>query len=132
MKKYLFDVSALLALGIVRHQFHERVLRWIQSESSSTFYTCSIVEIGFLRIATQASSYAYSLPRARHVLSEIRMRSRLTVEFILDSNDASFLPGWVKASGQITDGHLAGLALRNGALLATLDEGIPGAFLIPF
>jgi hypothetical protein len=51
--------------------------------------------------------------------------------FIPDDHDVSQLPGWVKTPKQITDGHLAQLAKANGAMLATLDAGIPKAFLIP-
>jgi len=36
-----------------------------------------------------------------------------------------------KSPAYTTEGHLAQLASANGAVLATLDEGIPGAFLIP-
>src|ERR1700723_2813726 len=41
------------------------------------------------------------------------------------------LPGWVRAPKQITDGHLSKLATAKGAVLATLDENIPGSYLIP-
>jgi hypothetical protein len=37
----------------------------------------------------------------------------------------------VKTPKQTTDGHLVQLAKANGAILATLNAGIPGAFLIP-
>jgi hypothetical protein len=43
----------------------------------------------------------------------------------------STLPSWVKSPAQTTDGHLLQLAKANGAVLATLDAGIPGAYLIP-
>lgn len=51
--------------------------------------------------------------------------------FIADDHDVSHLPSWVKTARQITDGHLLQLAISNGAALATLDEKIQGAFLIP-
>jgi hypothetical protein len=47
-----------------------------------------------------------------------------------DRNDISSLPAWVKIPKQITDVHLVQLARANDGVLATLDEGIPGAFLI--
>jgi hypothetical protein len=50
---------------------------------------------------------------------------------IADTHDISHLPEWVKTPKQITDGHLLQLARANGAVLATLDRRIPGAFLIP-
>jgi len=37
----------------------------------------------------------------------------------------------VKSSKQTTDGHLLQLAATNGAVLATLDHNIPGAYVIP-
>jgi hypothetical protein len=51
--------------------------------------------------------------------------------FLSDGNDISSLPAWVKTPKQTTDGHLLQLASANGAFLATLDEGIPEAYLIP-
>ena len=54
----------------------------------------------------------------------------LQFTFISDDQDASHLPAWVKSAKQTTDGHLAHLARVNGAVLATLDSGIPGAYLI--
>jgi len=61
-------------------------------------------------------------------LKEARV-ARLT--FMPDQRDVSHLPTWVRAAKQITDGHLSKLASANGALLATLEENIPGSHLIP-
>jgi hypothetical protein len=61
----------------------------------------------------------------------LKSSSRIGFVFALDDLDASRLPRWVKAAKQITDGHLMQLAKTNGAVLATLDQNIPGAFLIP-
>jgi hypothetical protein len=41
---------------------------------------------------------------------------------------ASWVP---KTAKQIIDGHLVQLATSKSAILATLDERIPGAFLVP-
>jgi hypothetical protein len=35
-----------------------------------------------------------------------------------------------RAPQQITGGHLSNLASANGAILATMNENIPGSFLI--
>jgi hypothetical protein len=53
------------------------------------------------------------------------------IKFIPDAHDVSHLPAWVRAPKQITDGHLSKLATANAAVLATLDENIPGSYLIP-
>jgi hypothetical protein len=55
----------------------------------------------------------------------------LDFTFISDDHDISHIPAWVKTAKQTTDGHLAQLAKAKGAILATLDGKIPGAFLIP-
>jgi hypothetical protein len=68
---------------------------------------------------------------AKSLLQELKAWKEFPLEFIRDGNDISFLPKWVKSPAQTTDGHLVQLASANGAVLATLDEGIPGAFLIP-
>jgi hypothetical protein len=51
--------------------------------------------------------------------------------FIPDDRDISHLPRWVRTPKQTTDGHLAGLAKANEAVLAMLDRRIPGALIIP-
>jgi hypothetical protein len=61
---------------------------------------------------------------------ELKSWSTLPLEFLPDAIDISALPAWVKTPKQTTDGHLVQLAIANSAVLATLDDGIPGAFLI--
>jgi predicted nucleic acid-binding protein len=55
----------------------------------------------------------------------------LTCPITEDDHDVSRLPHWAKTGRQTTDGHLAELASAHGAVLATMDEKIPGAFVIP-
>ena len=127
--KYLLDVNALIALGVFHHAFHERVVLWTQSVVTATLLTCSITELGFVRIASQVSSYGFTVQQAQSLL--VRLKAKKSLVFIPDENDISMLPPWVKRSRQTTDGHLAQLAKANGALLATLDEAIPNSFSIP-
>lgn len=129
--KYLLDVSSLIALGVVRHEFHGRVSSWVASQHGSSFLTCSLTELGFVRIAAQKSVYGYTVAQARSVLLEFKTNRAFRFEFVADDNDVTHLPAWVALPSQTTDGHLAELAVGHGAVLATLDEGIPGAYLIP-
>jgi len=48
-----------------------------------------------------------------------------------DDHGAAKLPGLVKGPKQISDAHLVELAKAHGAKLATLEENIPGAVVIP-
>ena len=128
---YLLDVNALVALGFINHEFHGRLASWVQSHNAPSLASCSITELGFVRVLAQAPAYGFTVSQARALLLRLKevRTSRLT--FISDEHDVSHLPGWVKAPRQITDGHLSKLASSNGAVLATLDENIPGSYLIP-
>jgi len=128
---YLLDVNALVALGFINHEFHGRVASWIQSHDSKTLASCSITELGFVRVLAQAPAYGFTVAQARTLLLRLREARTSRLTFIHDEHDISKLPSWVRVPKQITDGHLSKLASANGAILATLDEGIPGSYLIP-
>ncbi len=132
--KCLLDMSTLVALGIAEHEFHERVAKWVRNLGAAEplqLFTCSITEIGFVRIVAQTPQYAFSVSEARILLLRLKARHGEVFRFIADVHDATRLPSWVKGPKQVTDGHLVQLAKANEAVLATLDRGIPGAFLIP-
>lgn len=129
--RYLLDVSALIAYGFRRHDFHDRVGAWIRSRKVDRFLTCSITELGFVRVLGNIRTYGMDVAHAKSMLQELKAWKAFPLEFISDENDISFLPNWVKSPAQTTDGHLVQLAIAKDAILATLDEGIPGAFLIP-
>lgn len=129
--RYLLDVSALIAYGFRQHGFHDRVGAWIRSRRSDRFVTCSITELGFVRVLGNVRNYGMNVAQARSLLMELKAWKSLPLNFISDGNDISSLPKWARSPAQTTDGHLLELASANGAVLATLDAGIPGAFLIP-
>jgi uncharacterized protein len=132
--KYLLDVNALVALGFLQHEFHGRVAGWLRTPSSKRVVdlaTCSITELGFVRVLAQAPHYGFTIANATDLLERLKTQTTLQFTFIVDAQDISHLPAWVKTANQTTDGHLAILAQANGAILATLDKKIPGTFLIP-
>jgi predicted nucleic acid-binding protein len=129
--RYLLDVSALIAYGFRRHDFHDRVGAWIRSRKGDHFLTCSITELGFVRVLGNVRTYGMNVAQAKSLLEELKAWKAFPLAFLADGNDISALPKWVKSPAQATDGHLLQLARDNAAVLATLDEGIPGAFLIP-
>lgn len=129
--KYLLDVNALIALGFANHQFHPRIVGWLRTENTPAILTCSITELGFVRILAQAPQYGFTVEEARDLLVRLKQNPMLPLTQIADKNAISDLPRWVKTPRQLTDGHLAQLASRAGAVLATFDRGIPGALSIP-
>jgi predicted nucleic acid-binding protein len=131
---YLLDVSTLIALGIKQHQFRPRVRQWLLSLAATgtpQLATCSITELGFVRIASQVAEFGFTVKQASEELIRLKASNGFDFTFIHDGNDISRLPSWVKLPRHTTDGHLAELASSNGAILATLDANIPGSFLIP-
>ncbi len=129
--KYLLDVNALVALGFRRHSFHDRVATWLAAERSAELASCSITELGFVRVLSQASAYGLKVAHARELLLRMKAKGSVSFLFLRDDHDISHLPLWVETSRQTTDGHLAQLAAANGAILATLDQRVPGAYFIP-
>lgn len=124
--KFLLDVNALIALGYRQHVFHKRVARWAAGKSLAT---CSISELGFVRILAQLPEVDIPVKTSLEMIATMKSERRITQ--IVDSQSAVDLPAWVQTPRQITDGHLLGLAKSNNSALATCDEGIPGAYLIP-
>jgi uncharacterized protein len=128
---YLLDVNALVAFGVVHHEFHSRVVSWVQSSRSNNVASCSITELGFVRVLAQAQAYGFDVAQACTLLRRIKEAGGCRFTFIPDTHGVSRLPSWVRAPKQITDGHLCRLASANGAVLATLDENIPDSYVIP-
>jgi uncharacterized protein len=131
--KYLLDVNALVALGFLEHELHERVARWVRRLAAKGILelaTCSITELGFVRVLAQAPQYGFTVGQACNLLRRLKAARMVSFTFIADGQDISHLPNWVKTAKQTTDGHLAQLAVANSAVLATLDRRIPQAFLI--
>lgn len=128
---YLLDVNALIGLGFGPHGFHARTERWFRTCVGVTFATCSITELGFVRILAQHPDYDMTVEMARERLEHLKIAMGNRLVFLVDHVSASHLPRWVKKPSQTTDGHLIALAKAHGAVLATLDEKIPSAFVIP-
>jgi hypothetical protein len=91
---------------------------WVRSSISPLFSlaTCSIPELGFVRARVSAC---------------LRPSSGSRFTFISDDHDVSRLSGAVRTVRQVPDGQFCDLERGNSAVLATLDENIPGAYLIP-
>ena len=132
--KYLLDVNSLLALAVLDHEFHARVSSWVNrlaAKGIPEFATCSITELGFVRVLGQTQQYGSSVVQARELLLKLKNSSAIRCTLISDDHDISRLPKWVRSPRQTTDGHLLELAKANEAVLATLDRRIPGAYVIP-
>jgi predicted nucleic acid-binding protein len=132
--RYLLDVSALVAFGFQEHEFHPRMASWarkVASESEAELLSCSITELGFVRVLSQTPQYGGTVSDARALLLQLKANAAVKFVFVPDQHDISQLPLWVASPRQVTDGHLTRLAAAHNGVLATLDTKIPRAYLIP-
>jgi len=129
--RYLFDVNALIALAHTVHSLHARAISWYVSilKTSVGFHTCSITELGFVRVCV-ATALQADIEGAKQALDALKSSSKVRFELIPDDLGAAHLPIFVKTPQSGTVGHLVELARKNSVHLVTLDRGIPGASFI--
>ncbi|HWM68667.1 MAG TPA: hypothetical protein VNO35_18905 [Steroidobacteraceae bacterium] len=130
---YLLDVNVLLAVSYEIHDLHKRTVAWLTSLEEADppvrLATCSITELGFIRVAGGAAGLTQNVNTALGDLN--RLKKQRPMMFLNDGLPGDQLPQWVAKPKHVTDGHLLQLAAVYGGVFATLDSGIPGALLIP-
>ncbi|MFM7107270.1 MAG: TA system VapC family ribonuclease toxin [Planctomycetaceae bacterium] len=129
---WLLDVNALIAVLVAAHEHHARVSGWLATlPADDCLATCSITELGFVRVLNQAPHLRVPIKDSLRLLERFRGNRTRTVVQFPDDRSAIDLPRWAKSARAVTDAHLSGLAERHGGRLATLDAGIPKALVIP-
>ena len=124
----LLDVNLLVALAWPNHVHHAQAHAWFRSRPAAGFATCSIVELGFIRV----SSNARAVPAAVSPQEAAALLQRITAlpghHFWADDIRFAESPhvarSRVVGHQQVTDAHLVGLAIRHGGCLATFDRGV--------
>ena len=132
--KYLLDVNVLVAWGWSDHVAHERTVRWIAataSQAAATLLTSAIPQLGFVRVSVQRTGGRVTVTEAAGTLAGMLSALGPRHAFLPDDRPADDFPAWCREASRTTDAHLLRLAAAHGARLATLDTGIPGAFLVP-
>lgn len=129
--RYLLDVNVLLALAHTGHTLHSKAIGWYASVAKSAvgFHTCSITELGFVRISV-VTGLQSDVDAAKQALAALKSSSKVRFELVADDIGVSQLPAFVKKPQAITDGHLHELARKNSLRLVTLDRGIPDSTFI--
>jgi predicted nucleic acid-binding protein len=131
---YLLDVSVLVAWGWSDHIDHERTVVWIghaRKRKATKLMTSAIPELGFVRASVQRTAGGVTVAGAAETLAGMVAALGARHVLLADDQAARHFPEWCSGASRTTDAHLLGLAAAHGAKLATLDTGIPGAFLIP-
>ena len=131
---YLLDVSVLAAWGWSDHVAHERTARWIgatRTRKGWRLLTSAIPELGFVRVSVQRTRGRVTVKQAGGTLAAMLGTLGACHSFLPDDQPAGDFPEWCRGASRTTDAHLLRLAKAHGARLATLDTGIPGAFVVP-
>jgi predicted nucleic acid-binding protein len=131
---YLLDVNVLVAWGWSDHTDHLRVTSWlhdIKTQRNAKLLTSAIPQLGFVRVSVQRSQGIVTPQKAGTVLLGMLEALGPAHRFLPDDQPATHLPKWCQKAATTTDAHLLELASAHQALLATLDTGINGAYLIP-
>lgn len=131
---YLLDVNILVAWGWTDHVAHDRTSRWIadtRGQGPSKLLTSAIPQLGFVRVSVQRTGGGVTVDEAARTLAGMLRSLGPAHAFVPDDRAARRFPAWCRHASQTTDAHLMQLAAAHGAELATLDAGIPGAFLVP-
>jgi toxin-antitoxin system PIN domain toxin len=124
----LLDVNLLIALAWPNHVHHASAHAWFGARAPLGWATCSIVELGFVRV----SSNARAVPAAVSPQEAASLLRRITAlrghQFWTDDIRFAESPevarSRVVGHQQVTDAHLVALAVRRGGCLATLDRGV--------
>lgn len=131
---YLLDVNVLVAWGWSDHVDHERTAAWIAAarrRRATKLMTSAIPELGFVRVSVQRTGGRVTVAEAAETLAGMVAALGARHVLLADDQAARRFPDWCASASRTTDAHLLDLAAAHGAQLATLDTGIPGAFVIP-
>lgn len=128
MKTALLDLNILTALLWPAHEHHEAAHRWFTGRANARWATCSLTQLGFVRIVSNpafsldallpAAAVALLAENLTHAAHEFWTES-LQVPAAIEGMEAG-LHGY----RQLTDAYLLALASRRKGVLATFDRGL--------
>lgn len=126
MRAYLPDVNILVALSDPAHSAYEPATQWLSGNRDGRLLLCPVTEAGFVRIASSLLAGKKSIADALRMLHEIAALPNCERLPIADSWLSLVEPLIPRLHGyrQVTDALLLGLAIRNEAVLVTLDRTI--------
>lgn len=123
---YLPDVNVLVALSDPSHVHHRTADNWRLRIGNARFLLCLITEGRFVRLMANPSIGGLSMSDAILLLQEIAALPNCENLPLEHSWLELIQPLTPRMHGyrQVTDALLLGLAIRNGAVLVTLDRSI--------
>lgn len=128
MKTALLDINILTALLWPAHEHHEVAHAWFGDRADAPWATCSLTQLGFVRIVSNPSF-------SRDALSSVEALALLAENLAHPGHqfwtDSLQVPTAVKGMEvrlqgykQLTDAYLLAVAHRRKGVLATFDRGL--------
>jgi uncharacterized protein len=128
MKTALLDLNILTALLWPAHEHHEVAHRWFSARARVRWATCSLTQLGFVRIVSNPSFSPDALSPGEAVVLLSNNLDHPGHEFWTDDLQ---LPAAVEGMEtrlqgyrQLTDAYLLALARRRKGVLASFDRGL--------
>jgi len=121
----LLDVNVLVALLVPEHQHHAIAVNWFANEAASGWATCTVTELGVIRVCAQLPGTRWSPEATADRLLMMIVTNREHVWWP-GSISPAVLPEVRSADTgkQVTDRYLLALARRNRGRLVTFDRGL--------
>lgn len=128
MKTALLDLNILTALLWPAHEHHDVAHRWFGARASARWATCSLTQLGFVRIVSNPAFSRDALSPAEAVALLAENLTHPGHQFWTESLE---VPAAIKGMGaglqgyrQLTDAYLLALANSRKGVLATFDRGV--------
>jgi len=122
----LLDVNVLVALAWPNHVHHRAAHRWFARHAGAGWATSSIVEVGFVRVCSNARVIPSAVAPQEAAALLRRMTALPGHHFWADNVRFAESPhvalARVVGHQQVTDAHLIGLAVRHRGCLVTFDR----------
>ena len=124
----LLDVNVLVALLVPEHQHHTIAVNWFASEAASGWATCTVTELGVIRVCAQLPGTRWAPEATADRLLMMIVTNREYVWWPTTVSPAVLPEVRSAETGkQVTDRYLLSLARRNRGQLVTFDRALAEA-----
>lgn len=128
MSTYLLDVNVLVALTWPTHVHHPDALAWFDQVGGTSWATCPITQLGFVRVSANPKINRDAVRPAEAVAVLKQLTEQPGHHFWPDElpviDASSFNALSLIGHRQVTDAYLLTLAEQHGGKVATFDRGV--------
>jgi len=124
----LLDINVIVALAWPNHVHHAGAHRWFARHARRGWATSSLVELGFVRVSSNARAIAAAVSPQEAAALLRRITALPHHHFWADdvrfAESRGIALSRVVGHQQVTDAQLVGLAVRHKGGLVTFDRGL--------